>query len=106
MEGLTAKLGELHFLFCCLLNSLLARIQTLKAAVHKEQEVMYSKLRLTISKYALKVKVELVLQDHSDEFDAESEDVIPTSPGTILHYFACLNYVEGVHILLHDERYR
>ena len=45
-------------------------------------------------------------QDHSDDFDAESEDAIPTSPGTILHYFACLNYLEGVHTLLHDERYR
>ena len=45
-------------------------------------------------------------QDYSDDFDAESEDAIPTSPGTILHYFACLNYLEGVHTLLHDERYR
>ena len=54
-----------------------------------------------------KVQFQLIgLQDYSEDFDAESEDIIPTSPGTILHYFACLNYVEGVHTLLHDERYR
>ena len=45
-------------------------------------------------------------QDYPDEFDAESEDEIPTSPGTVLHYFACLNYVDGVRALLHDEPYR
>jgi len=32
----------------------------------------------------------------------ESEDEIPTSPGTILHYFVCLNYADGVRALL-DE---
>ena len=32
----------------------------------------------------------------------EQEDRIATSPGTILHYFVCLNYLEGVEILLGD----
>ena len=32
----------------------------------------------------------------------EKEDSLPTSPGTTLHYFACLNYGEGVKTIL-DE---
>ena len=30
----------------------------------------------------------------------EIEDLIPTSPGTILHYFCTFNYLEGVQILM------
>ncbi len=30
----------------------------------------------------------------------EVEDKVRTSPGTVLHYFACLNYLEGVNVLL------
>ena len=30
------------------------------------------------------------------------EDFLLTSPGTILHYFSCLNYLEGVRTLLRD----
>lgn len=43
--------------------------------------------------------------DFSGGFDAEVQDTIPTSPGTLLHYFACLNYVDGVKTLL-DDPYR
>lgn len=32
----------------------------------------------------------------------ELEDRIETSPGTVLHYFVCLNYLEGVKDLLKE----
>ena len=32
----------------------------------------------------------------------EKEDRLETSPGTTLHYFACLNYVEGVKVILNE----
>ena len=32
----------------------------------------------------------------------EKEDNLPTSPGTTLHYFACLNFLEGAKIILQE----
>ncbi len=48
----------------------------------------------------------LAFKDYPDDFDAGLEDSIPTSPGTILHYFACLNYLEGVEELMDGPYHR
>ena len=52
LEGLTDTLFEHHFLFCCILNSPLARIQTAEAAAQQKQEVMLTKLSFSIKRVA------------------------------------------------------
>ena len=47
--------------------------------------------------------LEMILEKFKKNPDVlEIEDTLETSPGGILHYFACLNYVEGVKILVQE----
>ena len=49
------KLSGCHFLFCCYLDSLPARMQTAKSTAHEKQDVILSQMSLTIFKGGRKV---------------------------------------------------